>query len=144
MRNYDLFAILAGVRNGAGFASCDTGDAVEPIAENRGLPEDMSEALYALIHSEEEDAEGWIGNHSFSHITLRELLEHDWGAAKTNRGFVDLEDYKKCLAEGKKRPDSYCGDVWGKGVKKYTVAEMRRKPLTLAQLEKRKVSHLQL
>src|SRR5215469_11787636 len=33
-RNYDLFAILAGVRNGSGFGGCDTGDPVVPIAED--------------------------------------------------------------------------------------------------------------
>lgn len=39
-RNYNEFAILAGVRNGTGFAGCDT-DGFAPIAEPRGLPDDM-------------------------------------------------------------------------------------------------------
>ena len=37
-----LFAILAGVRNGYGFAGCDTGDGFRPIAPPRGLPGDVS------------------------------------------------------------------------------------------------------
>ena len=37
-RNYDLFAILADVRNGRGFAGCVTGDRFNPIAEPKGLP----------------------------------------------------------------------------------------------------------
>lgn len=41
-RNYDLFAILADVRNGSGFAGCDTGDGYEPISMPRGLPSDAS------------------------------------------------------------------------------------------------------
>ena len=40
-RHYQLFAALAGVRNGFGFAGCVTGEPVEPIAKGRGLPEDF-------------------------------------------------------------------------------------------------------
>ena len=41
-RNYRAFAVLADVRNGYGFAGFSTGDAVIPISEPRGLPDDMS------------------------------------------------------------------------------------------------------
>ena len=40
-RHYQLFAVLAGVRNGVGFAGCVTGQAVSPIADPRGYPEDF-------------------------------------------------------------------------------------------------------
>lgn len=39
-RNYHLFAILASVRNGVGFAGVKTGDGFNVIAEPRGLPDD--------------------------------------------------------------------------------------------------------
>ena len=40
-RNYDTFAVLADVRNGYGFAGCDTGDGFEPISEPKGFPSDF-------------------------------------------------------------------------------------------------------
>jgi hypothetical protein len=40
-RNYDLFAILADVRNGTGFAGVVTGKGFVPISEPRGFPLDM-------------------------------------------------------------------------------------------------------
>jgi len=36
-RNYKLFSILAGVRNWGGFAGCDTGNPLIPIAGPRGF-----------------------------------------------------------------------------------------------------------
>lgn len=41
-RNYGLFAILAGVRNGEGFAGCRIGERFKPIAKLKGYPDDMS------------------------------------------------------------------------------------------------------
>lgn len=62
-RNYYLFSILAGVRNG-GY--------VEPISEPRGIPKDCS---YGYKYS----CEMWKGDaHSHSYFTLEELLNIDW------------------------------------------------------------------
>lgn len=36
-RHYQLFAMLAGVRNGTGFAGVKTGEPVKPISEPRGV-----------------------------------------------------------------------------------------------------------
>lgn len=44
-RHYQLFAVLADVRNGTGFAGVKTGDAVEPISEPRGYPLDFVRAI---------------------------------------------------------------------------------------------------
>ena len=44
-RNYDLFSALAGVRNGYAFAGCDTGDAIKPIQDPRGLPDNVSDEV---------------------------------------------------------------------------------------------------
>ena len=42
-RNYNLFAILANVRNGRGFAGAKTGEGFIPISEPRGFPMDACE-----------------------------------------------------------------------------------------------------
>ena len=49
-RHYQLFAVLAGVRNGYGFAGVPTGEPVTPIAPQRGYPAD-----FALVQMEEDD-----------------------------------------------------------------------------------------
>lgn len=85
IRSYDLFAILAGVRNGRAFAGFKTGEGFRPIAEPRGLPNDLSSELQALASDkvEYEDAQerfgtGWLGDHSHSWLSLRELGAYDW------------------------------------------------------------------
>jgi len=61
-RNYWSFAVLADVRNGHGFAGHYTGEPVVPIASPRGIPKDSPET-----HE-------WLGDHSWSYVTLTELL----------------------------------------------------------------------
>ena len=41
-RNYNLFAILANVRNGTAFAGCKTGEGFNPISNPKGVPSDAS------------------------------------------------------------------------------------------------------
>lgn len=64
-RNYQLFGILAGVR----------GDDV-PIAEPRGLPADLSDDLVVLRRDDVYTGDVTLGEHSFSWLTLAELMEH--------------------------------------------------------------------
>lgn len=40
-RHYQLFSVLAGVRNGFGFGGVVTGEPVQPIAPDRGFPKDF-------------------------------------------------------------------------------------------------------
>ncbi|EAG1729779.1 hypothetical protein [Listeria monocytogenes] len=62
-RNYDLFAILAGVRNY---------NKLTPISYPKGLPDDVCMAI-----KKEHDC--WEDNaHSQSYVTLKELLAYDW------------------------------------------------------------------
>lgn len=74
-RQYLFFARLADVRN------YDESDYVEPVAPRRGLPEDMASKPFADEEFgdryEDADAVGlsWLGDHSFSWATLRELQE---------------------------------------------------------------------
>jgi len=109
-RNYRAFAILADVRNGYGFAGFDTGDPVTPISEPRGLPENMSPELRAKLErgndDESIDENGdeeewcWLGEHSFSWVTLKELLEYDLDAPVTVRGYVSDEQAKRFRESG--------------------------------------------
>lgn len=89
-RNYDLFAILANVRNRHGF---------EPIAEPRGLPDDIShEDNWAM----DEDGERvWLGDHSYTWLTLAEILGFDWDKKITIRAWVGAEDYVEWKRNGK-------------------------------------------
>jgi len=66
-RSYGMYAFLAGVRNYS---------AVKPIAEPRGLPED---ADYR------EDDDHWLGEHSFSWLSLDELLAFDYSQTMEDR-----------------------------------------------------------
>jgi len=81
-RSYGLFAILAGVRNGSGFAGTDLGDPTVPMAEPKGIPEDASPEYRSAC-------EGWGDDgHSHSHFTLGEIYSHDWERPATNRAQV--------------------------------------------------------
>lgn len=108
-RNYDLFAILANVRNGYGFAGCDTGDGFKPMALPKGLPVDVTKAVKKISDDWGEDG------HSHSWFYLSELMEYDWKGQKSiHRALIDLKDYTKF-----KKGDfniSMSGGVWGQNV----------------------------
>ena len=108
-RNYWAFAVLADVRNGYGFAGFDKGDPITPISQPRGLPDDLSQGLRAPPDPDEEDfsREGiWLGNHSFSWVTLGELLAYDLDAPMTLRGMVPAESARRFRETGE-APRSY-------------------------------------
>lgn len=107
-RNYDLFGMLADVRNGTGFAGCGTGDGFVPISQPRGLPNDVSE--YVKGESDEWGGDG----HSHSWLTVKDLVDYDW-TQKTNKfGYVTSSEYARYLRCG--APNSWCGGVGGPGV----------------------------
>ncbi|KAL9657563.1 hypothetical protein ABK040_000990 [Willaertia magna] len=116
-RNYDVFAILADVRNGFGFAGCDTGDGFEIISEPKGLPDDVSSIVKQI--SEKWDCDG----HSHSYLTLTELLEYDWiNKVTKKRGYVNEREYPNFKTSN--RPSSYCGFVSGGSVRIVSNREM--------------------
>lgn len=121
-RNYNLFAILADVRNGYGFAGCDTGNGFVPIADPRGIPEDVSELVQA-------ESDRWEGDgHSHSWFTVAELLNYDWTQTTKHRGFVSAAQYyewNRWQREDGEGPNSYCGDVHGGSIEKVSEAELR-------------------
>lgn len=131
-RNYHLFAILADVRNGHGFAGVKTGEGFIPIAPPRGLPDDVSASIRAK--SDEWDIDG----HSHSHLTVAEILAFDWDQETTLTGlFRDdgedgddprwrnggraawVQDYANKYKELPPNAGSYCGGVSGPNADRY-------------------------
>ena len=120
-RNYGLFAILADVRNGQGFAGIKTGDGFNPIEPPRGLPVDCSPEV-------REYSEQWgVDGHSHSWFTVKELMAYDWTQVSQLCGVVDaktFEHWDRCKGF-EPRPREYSGDVFGGSVRKVTNDQMR-------------------
>jgi len=115
-RNYNLFAILADVRNGRGCAGIKTSAGFNPIAQPKGLPGDISEQVRA-------ESDIWnVDGHSHSWLTLREILDYDWNQKTTLNGWVDAGDYENWKRRG--HPESWCGAVFGGQIRHVTAAEM--------------------
>ena len=124
-RNYDLFAILANVRNGTGFAGCDTGDGFQILAEPRGLPKDTSIRDSGDDVEYEDSRYISLGDHSFTHCTLAEALEYDYTRVTQHRGVVDAAEYSAWVEAGRKgAPKGWCGGVGGIGVKHVSQFQM--------------------
>ena len=102
-RNYWAFAVLADVRNGYGFAGFDRGDPITPISLPRGLPDDLSQELRAPPDPDDDgypSTQKWLGNHSFSWLTLQELLDYDLNAPMILRGMVSSESARRYRETG--------------------------------------------
>lgn len=120
-RNYSLFAILANVRNGYGFADVDTGDGFNPIDMPRDTPGDMSQPVAAEFFRWGVDA------HSASYFTVQELLSYDWTQVTNKRGVVSAKEYAQWGMWARKHglgPESYSGGVSGGNVVNVSNAEM--------------------
>lgn len=116
-RNYDLFGILADVRNGRGFAGIQTGEGFNPICDPKGLPIDVSDEV-------KKSSDDWGSDgHSHSWFTLKELQDYDWMQTTKNYGVINVEQYKEFKQTGKV-PDNYCGGVSGGSVINVSNEEM--------------------
>jgi hypothetical protein len=102
-RNYGFFAAMADVRNGFGFAGCDTGDAITPIAMPRGIPEDLSPEVQAWYNQGIEHTPSWH--------TLADILAYDWTQPRTQRGWVTHREWARYACAG--QPDAWSGDISG-------------------------------
>lgn len=123
-RNYDLFAILADVRNGSGFAGCKTGGGFTPISPPKGIPDDASDE-----YANETDRYGSDG-HSHSYFTVAELLEYDWTQVAHKQGWVTAAEYytwKNKLGRSGPGPDAYCGAVYGGDIEHLTTEELDKR-----------------
>jgi hypothetical protein len=131
-RHYQLFAVLANVRNGFGFAGVRTGDTVEPISEPRGLPPD-----FEMVDGNDEDGshlvknssiltpwrrenypndlDVWMGDHSHSWLTADEMLAwFDNAPTVVHEGVISRKDYEEW--DGVSSPSDYCGGISGRDV----------------------------
>ena len=99
-RNYKLFALLAGVRNY---------DGVEPIAEPRGWPDDLSPEL---------EAERKHIEHTPSWFTVAELQDYFARMHESLTpapGIVDGATYERLRDTGE-TPESWCSSIAGNGI----------------------------
>ena len=119
-RNYRVFAMLAGVRNGFGFAGVETHVPLEPISEPRGLPEHLgikdtnyeTSPITTTYFSEDE-----FGDHSFSWVTLSELINWPgWTMTLERRGIVEAAEWARMQAAGDNVPQAWCGGITGRDV----------------------------
>jgi len=118
-RNYDLFAILANVRNGVGFAGVKTGAGFNPISEPKGLPADVSTEV-------KQCSENWgADGHSHSWHTVSDLWAFDWTQTTINQGWINGETFQRWQWNIDEPPVTYCGGVSGPSVKLVTVDEMK-------------------
>lgn len=115
-RNYNLFAILADVRNGVGFAGMKTGEGFNIICEPRGAPDDISAETAWDLHNWEADG------HSHSWLTLRELLDFDWDQTTHHVGVVSPKEYAHWKEHG--FPSYWSAEVSGAVTRKVSNEEM--------------------
>lgn len=109
-RNYVVFAVLADVRNGYGFAGVETHQPLRPIAEARGLPQDHTTGYG-------EDVGYEFGDHSFSWLTLTEIDEWSgWDQTLHERGWIERKQYAAWLEHLGVPTNGWSGGVGGGSV----------------------------
>ena len=122
-RHYFLFAWLADVRNGFGFAGVSTHDPIKPIAARRGLPPDFDGGEEHPVHDvavmgrraeyieEGEPPVMWLGDHSHSWLTADEILAAERPSSVRKYGVLTLEQYNAW--DKVSQPEAWCGGVMG-------------------------------
>jgi len=138
-RHYQLFAVLADVRNGYGFAGCPTGQPITPISPPRGLPTDFEHIDYehklpwSTASTEDQKwwarfderkpgdpIDYWMGDHSHSWLSATEMLEwFKFAPPVIKTGIISREIYNKW--DNKSAPEAYCGGIHGSDVVLTTV-----------------------
>lgn len=134
-RHYALFAWLANVRNGFGFAGVPTHAAIKPIAEPRGLPADFemdgeSHPIPPIAMTKEQlqnlkewpndygTSDGrygqWMGDHTHSWLMLDKILAAERPGTLKRVGVVPRSFYESW--DGKTAPDEWSGDISGPGI----------------------------
>lgn len=119
-RNYNLFALLADVRNGHGFAGSYRHEPVRHHFGGCGLPDGLTpDDCYQ--HDEDGDdlpdfvaGDAYIGDHSFTHATLAELRAVTWDQEFESGGIVDEKNFRIWQERGV--PESWSGGIWGDGI----------------------------
>jgi hypothetical protein len=110
-RNYNVFAMLADVRNG-GFRG--EPQRLQPIAEPRGVPDDVSAAGEKFMNSYGVDG------HSHTYYTLDELLAVPWADNRIDEwGVVSEPAYQRFVLVGE-QPSMYSASIRGPGYRMFT------------------------
>lgn len=115
-RNYDVFAVLADVRNGYGFADCKTGDGFKPISKPRGLPLDLDQRSFEEMKI--------YSRHSPTWLLLSEVLDYDWTQETRHTGIVHASEFLRMMRADEKKPKSWCGGVTGRDIVHATPEEL--------------------
>ena len=105
-RNYDVFGILANVRNGRGFAGVEMETEFIPISEPKDLPFDVSEEVKRESVDWDTDA------YNRSYLTLKELLTYDWYGRKTKKNGIVTKEQAKLFRETGETPTIYAAQVF--------------------------------
>lgn len=122
-RNYYLFAWLANVRNGHGFAGVKTFEPVKPLTDHRGLPADIKEGSY---NEETDEFEGNdFGDHSQGWATAAEILAHPRRQI-IQTGVLTRADYVKLRDDGV-QPTDWSGGIAGGGIVVVEAAEFSQR-----------------
>ncbi len=81
--------------------------------------EEDRDSLYERNKS--ELGHGGPGDHSYSHLTLRELLATDdyWNQEHVHTGVVGFSEILEMVRDGATEPSSWCGDVSGGSIRHY-------------------------
>jgi hypothetical protein len=116
-RNYRLFAALADVRNGFGFAGTPMFEPIATLAANRQLPPDLKVEDGGFLKRQAADKEEyWLGDHSYSWATVKEILEWPgWDQMLQATGVLSREQYQAW--DKASEPDSWCGARTGRGLR---------------------------
>ena len=126
-RHYMLFAWLGNVRNGFGFAGSPTHEPLEPLSDCRGFPEDFEVngeehpidnidvmAEWSRNYVEEgKPLEVWMGDHSFSWVSSKEVLEAELPSV-IRHGIISKEQYLEW--DGVSQPNSWSGGISGSNI----------------------------
>lgn len=102
-RNYNLFSIMADVRNSNGYD--EPRSRWVPISEPRGCPPDASPLVKDWM-------EEW--GHSHSYLTLADLKNYDYSSSTLRTGLVGPDGYMQWKEHG--RPNAWCGGLMGADV----------------------------
>lgn len=102
-QNYDLFAILANVRNATGIAGGRTTCGFNTISVPKGLPEDISNEVKELLTND---------GYANSYYTLKELKDYNWNQEITHVGVISEAQYIE-MKKNQENPHSWSENTFG-------------------------------
>lgn len=110
-RSYNVFAMLANVRNG-GFRGEPS--RLQPLSEPRGIPNDISDEGREWMES------FGVDGHSHSYFTLAELEAVDWDGKTIDEWGVIKEDEFLRLRDAGTHPSMWSRSTSGRGIRVFT------------------------